>query len=131
MAKQLHPDVLDKGISEIKTSATKIMLINGYSIGDSLAAITANRLAEAAVATGDFTLGNVAGDNGTDRRIVFAAGKTGNATVTVAAGQPLHFAFVDGTRVLWVTKETSEMAVTAGNPIEFPSLTHVQKQPAA
>lgn len=123
--KYAHPDLLDNGLNHLKNNATKILLISSYVAGDSYATVVAAKLAEAALAPGDFTVA----DNGTGRKVTSAA-KAANATATVAAGQDLHFAFTDGAaKVLYVTDETTDMAITAGNPVNFPTLTYNSGQP--
>lgn len=125
MAKYAHPDLLDNGLNHLKNNATKLLLISGYTAGDSYALVVAATLAEATVAPGDFTLA----DNGANRRVTSAA-KTASATATVAAGQNLHFAFTDGVaKVLYVTNETSDMAITSGNPVNFPAIAYTSNQP--
>lgn len=116
--------VLDGSLNAIKDNATKILLCKAYSAGDSLATVTSNAIASADIGAGDFALSSV----GANRRLTFN-GKTGSATATIAAGFDLVFVFVSATAVLWMTDETTNMAVTSGNPVTFPSLQYNAGQP--
>ena len=127
MAKWAHADVLDNGLNYIKTNCNKVAVISAYSAGDSYATVNAAILAEATMASGDFTLGT----SGNDRKLTTAAGKQ-DASAN-AGGAASHIAFVDtvNSKVLWVTEETSGQTVVAGNPVTFPSLVYTAKQPVA
>lgn len=125
MAKFVHADVLDGGLNAIKTAATKMYLISGYTDGDSYATVIAAALnAGVTMASTDFTLGS-SGNN----RTLTSATKTGAATAS-AATPDLHIAFTDGSaKVLWVTDETSDQAITSGNTINFPACVYTSNQP--
>ena len=127
MAKWAHADVLDNGINYIKTNCNKVAVISAYTAGDSYATVNAAILAEATMASGDFTLGT----SGKDRTLTTAAGKQ-DASAN-AGGAASHIAFVDtvNSKVLWVTEETSGQTIVAGNPVTFPSLVYTAKQPVA
>ena len=127
MAKYAHPDVLDNGPAYIKANCTKVALISAYAFGDSYATVNGRILAEATMASGDFTLAS----SGNDRTLTTAAGK--QDTSANAGGTASHIAFLDATnsKVLWVTEETTSQAITAGNPVTFPSLVYTAKQPVA
>lgn len=126
MAKWVHADVLDGGLNAIKNNATKMMLISAYAAGDSYATVTGNKLAEVTMASGDFTLAS----SGSNRTVTSASGKSANATASAAGGSNLHIAFTDGSaKVLWVTDETTDQAITSGNPVDFPALTYTSNQP--
>ena len=126
MAKWVRSGVLDNGLNDIKSNATKMYLLSSYTAGDSYATVIANALnAGVTMASGDFTLSS----SGSDRLCTTASGKTGTATGTVAAGDR-HIAFTDGSaNVIWVTDETSNQAITSGNTINFPSLVYTSQQP--
>lgn len=125
MAKWVHSDVLDGGLNAIKIGATKMLLISAYAAGDSYATVTGNKLAEVTMASGDYTLSS-AGAN----RVVTSAAKTANATAGATAGSDLHIAFTDGSgKVLRVTDETTDQAITIGNPVDFPALAYTSNQP--
>ena len=127
MAKWAHADVLDNGISYIKTNCNKVVVISAYTAGDSYATVTAAILAEAALTSTDFTLAS----SGNDRTLTTATGK--QDTSANATGAASHIAFVDtvASKVLWVTEETSGQTITASNPVTFPSLVYTAKQPVA
>ena len=125
MAKQVHQDVHDNGLNAIKTGAIRLLLISAYAPGDSYATVTGNKVAEVTVANGDFTF------SGTTNRTLTSAAKTGPATANSTGGNDLHFAFTNGVdKVLWVTDETTNQAVTSGNNVNFPALTLTSNQPA-
>ena len=127
MAKWANADVLDNGPNYIKTNCNKLALISSYTAGASYATVNAAILAEVTMATGDFTLGA----SGSDRTLTTAAGKQDASANASGGSASNHLAFVDTTnsKVLWVTEETSGQAVTAGNPVTFPSLVYTSKQP--
>jgi len=127
MAKWAHADVLDQGPNFIKSNCNKIALISAYSAGDSYATVNAAILAEAAMASGDFTLAT----SGSDRTLTTAAGKQDASANASGGGAGMHLAFVDtvASKVLWVTEETSDQTITAGNPVTFPALVYTAKQP--
>ena len=127
MAKYAHPDVLDNGINFIKTSCNKIALISSYAVGDSYATVNGRILADVAMTSTDFTLSS----SGNDRVITSAAGKQDSAANASGGSATNHIAFLDtvNSKVLWVTQETTGQAITAGNPVTFPSLTYTAQQP--
>ena len=129
MAKWANADVLDNGPNYIKTNCNKLALISSYTAGASYATVNAAILAEVTMATGDFTLGA----SGSDRTLTTAAGKQDASANASGGSASNHLAFVDtiNSKVLWVTEETSGQAVTAGNPVTFPSLVYTSKQPLA
>lgn len=125
MAKQVHQDVHDNGLNAIKNGAAKLLLVSAFTLGDSYATVVGNKVAEVAVTPADFTITSSGAE-----RILTSAAKTGTAAASSNAGNDLHFAFTDGvSKVLWVTDETTNQAVTAGNPVNIPALTMTAKQP--
>jgi hypothetical protein len=127
MAKYAHPDVLDNGPAYIKANCDAMVVIDAYTFGDTYATVTGNVLALAAMTSTDFTLATATND----RTLTTATGKSdASANATGAAS---HIAFVDtvNSKVLWVTEETSGQIITAGNPVNFPSLVYAAKQPVA
>lgn len=126
MSKFAHADVLDGGLNAIKLVATKMILVSAYSPGDSYATVQANKLAEVTMASADFVLSA----SGANRLLTTAAGKTAVASAGASGSPNLHIAFTDGSaKVLWVTDETSDQAITSGNTINFPQLTYTSNQP--
>lgn len=126
MAKWVRSGVLDNGLNDIKTNATKMLLISAYSAGDSYATVTANKLAEVTMASTDYTLAS----SGSNRTLTVGAGKTATATASASGSPDLHIAFTDGAaNVIWVTDETSNQAITSGNTINFPAPVYTSNQP--
>ena len=125
MSKWAHSDVLDQGPNFIKTNCNKVVVISAYTVGDSYATVIAALLAEVTMASTDFTLAT----SGSNRTLTTAAGKSD--TAANATGVASHIAFVDtvASKVLWVTPETSGQTLTAGNPVNFPSLVYTAPQP--
>lgn len=128
MAKFAHAQVLDNGLNYIKNNCNKIALISSYSVGESYATVNAKILAEATMTTGDFTLAA----SGNNRTLTSAAGKSDTAANATGGSATNHIAFLNttGSEVLWVTEETSGQVVTAGNPVNFPSLVYTSNQPS-
>lgn len=117
---------LDAELNHIKTNAAKIFVLKAYAAGDSVATIGTNKLAEVAVTSADYTLSN----SGNNRVLTVAAKSTGNANATLAAGSDLHVAHVDASgAALWVTQESTDQAVTTGNPFDIPSHAITANQP--
>ena len=128
MAAWFDTTLLDALLNEITSNVGtgKILLINGYTPGDSYGAVTGAAIGDADITGSDFTGPASAG---LDRVLTFS-GKTGTATATVGAGQPLHIAITDGSGiVLVVTDETSDQAISSGNSINFPQFTMTARQP--
>lgn len=129
MPKWVNSDVLDLGINRIRTNANAMWLIRAYAAGDSYATVSGNMVAEVAMAPADYTLGNGAGSA---RTLTTASGKSdSSANANSGASPDLHIAFVDtaASAVLWVTDETSNQVITAGNQVNFPSLVYTSNQP--
>lgn len=129
MARYAHPDVLFNGPAYIKANSNKMALISAYTFGDSYATVNAAILAEVAITTTDFTQG-ASGNNVT---LTTASGKSDSAANASGGGATMHIAFLDTatSKVLWVTEETSDQTITAGNPVNFPSLVYTSNQPTA
>jgi len=126
MAKWVRSGVLDNGLNDIKTNATKMLLIKAYTLADSYATVVSNIVAEATMINGDFVLYS----SGSNRVLTTAAGKSATASAGSGATPDLHFAFTDGSaNVIWVTDETSDQVVTAGNTVNFPQLVYTSNQP--
>jgi len=129
MAKFANSLVLDQGPNYIKTNCTKMAVVAAYTFGDSYATVTggSNILAEATMASGDFTLATATND----RTLTTAAGKSDSSANNTGTASHLVFLDVTGTAVLWVTEETSGQTITSGNVVNFPSLVYTAKQPTA
>ena len=129
MAKYAHPDVLDQGPNFIKLNCNKMALISAYTFGAAYATVDAAILADAAMISTDFTLATSVND----RTLTTASGKSDPSANATGGSVTNHIAFLDtvNSKVLWVTEETSGQAVTAGNPVNFPSLVYKAVQPVA
>lgn len=126
MAKWVHSDVLDNGLNGIKNAATHMLLIKAYTAGDSYATVIGNSIADATMIPSDYTLSS----SGNNRLITTPAGKSATASAGSGVAPNLHIAFTDGSaKVLWVTDETSDQVITAGNTVNFPQLTYTSNQP--
>jgi hypothetical protein len=77
--KFVHSDVLDGGLNALKSGAIRVALIKAYTLGDSLSTINSNKLAEATMASADFTLAS----SGNNRTLTTTA-KSATATATQA-----------------------------------------------
>lgn len=128
MAKFAHPDVLDGGLNVIKNSANSMRLITAYTAGDSYSTVNAASIAAVAMTSTDYALGNGASSA---RTLTVASGKSATASAGSGATPNLHIAFVDtaGSRVLWVTDETTDQVVTSGNTVNFPAPVYTSSQP--
>lgn len=130
MAKWVNTAVLDNGLLHIQGNATKMLLLNNYTAGDSYATVVAgaNVIAEANMTASAVDYPITGAANG-PRTLTTAAGKSataGNNTST----PDLHIAFTNGTdTVYWVTDETTNQQVLSGNTVNFPQLTYVSAQP--
>lgn len=132
MSRFAHADVLDNGPAYIKANCNKVVLISQYD--NTYAGCSATyKVAEAALVTGDFALSGAAGSARTLTATL--TGKSGgNALMAVSNGTNMHVAFLDtvNSKVLYVTEESSDQAITSGNPVQFNSNpTYVANQPTA
>lgn len=126
MARYTHPDALDGGLSFIRSNVNAVWLVPGYTTAMTRAAADAAKLAAVAMTSGDMTLGS----SGLDRTLTFAS-KSGTASATAAGPHDLHIVYVDGTRILHATDETTDQGITSGNPVTFPAIVLTAKQPVA
>lgn len=126
MAKFASPNFLDGGLSYLKTTGTKMVLIKAYTAGDSYATVVSNAVGEVTMASGDYTLSGASGA----ARVLTTATKTSTATAGSGATPNLHIAVTNGTsEVIYVTDETTDTVVSAGNTINWPALTYTSGQP--
>ena len=132
MPRYAHTDVLQNGPAYLKANCNKVILTDVYSA--TYATVNGSaKVAEAALVTGDFSF---SGSDGAAQVLTAAiAGKAGgNALKAVADGTNMHIAFVDTvtSKVLWITEESSNQAITSGNPVAFASSpTYTAGQPTA
>lgn len=132
MPRYAHTDLLDNGLAYLKANCNKVVLTSQYD-STYTGCNTTYKVAEATLVTGDFA---IAGADGAARTLTATlTGKSGgNALVAVANGANMHIAFLDTTtsKVLYVTEESSDQAITSGNPVQFNSNpTYVSNQPTA
>ena len=128
MAKWVASSVLDNGLNQIKNNATRMLLLNTYSAGQSYATITggSNVLASVVMKGTDFTLTDGAASS---RALITTAKST---TAVAASSTPdLHIAFTNGSNtVYWVTDESTNQAIGVGNTVNFPAITYTSSQPS-
>ena len=127
-----HTDLLDNGPAYIKAHCNKVVLTSQYD-STYTGCNTTYKVAEATLVTGDFA---IAGADGAARTLTATlTGKSGgNALMAVANGANMHIAFLDtvNSKVLYVTEESSDQAITSGNPVQFnTNPTYVSNQPTA
>lgn len=54
--KYAHSDILDVGLTALKTAATRMLLVKTYASGDSYATVTGNQLGSVTMASADYTI---------------------------------------------------------------------------
>ena len=112
MGKAVHGDVLDGALNVVKATATRMVALAAQPAD--FAAATAGKLAEAVMASGDYTLapGDVSG-----RKAIVAA-KSGLSVI--AAGTANHVALLDpvASRLIYVTTCPAQ-AVVSGGTVDF------------
>jgi hypothetical protein len=121
-------DVIRDGVN----TNGKVVLIHGYTQGDTYASVmdVASVVAEATINGGVtyFT----AGFSGTTHRVLNFLGVDGVATVNGGGeytGGDLSIALVDDAIVYAVTNETSNQTITDGNSVTFPAFYMQASQP--
>jgi hypothetical protein len=125
MPKFASSALLDGGLLYLKNNAVKVVLLGNYAAGDSAVTIAANKLAEATTTSADYTIGS----SGQARVVTVPSKTTAPATAGITGGN-LHVAHLDSSGVaIYVTDETSDQAITAGNPVEIPSHSYTSGQP--
>lgn len=113
MGKSVDNDVLDGALNIIKNNCN-LMTVCSAQPTTRAEAVSTYALADVAMASGDFTIGD--GDS-SGRKVTVAAQAGVPVDVT---GTATHVALVDGTRLLYVTTCTSQ-ALTSGNTVDFPA----------
>lgn len=132
MPRYAHTDLLDNGLAYLKANCNKVVLTSQYD-STYTGCNTTYKVAEATLVTGDFA---IAGADGAARTLTATlTGKSGgNALMAVSNGANMHIAFLDTTtsKVLYVIEESSDQAITSGNPVQFNSNpTYTSNQPTA
>lgn len=132
MAKWAASIVLDGGSDLIRTRAgtvarVKMHVIKAYAAGDSYATVTGNSCAVVDMVAGDY----VQSSSGLNRRTTIGAKNGVSVTANSGAAPNLHIAHVDSvsSEVLYVTDETSDQVLTAGNQVNVPAHTYDVNQP--
>jgi hypothetical protein len=105
MASNVHDDVLDAALNEIKDNATVLHICSSLpaNYGDVAGVTLGNKTPPAFTGPADHTSG---------RKITVTAITDGSVTAT---GTASHYAIVDGTRLLCAQALGSTQAVTSGN----------------
>ena len=116
MANLLNTIVYDKGLEHFKNNCDKIMLLNGAGDINNYATTVALGCADVTVTASHFTLAA----NGTARKLTRPLIE-GTATATVDASADKKVAYLDTANsvVLSIADETTDQAITSGNPIDF------------
>ena len=119
MGKWIATAVQDAPASVI-SQADQWHLIKTYTAGDSLSTILGNSIGYASMAPSDYVISGLASS---PRVLTFASGKSFIATAGSGPSPNLHFAFVDAenSRVLYVTDETTDVLISAGDTVQMPS----------
>lgn len=117
----------DAGTATVTGSSTT-------ALGDTSKTWTTNQHANRAVTitagTGSGQTGRIVSNTATVLTIATAWASAPDATSVYKISDDLHFAFSDGSaNVYWVTDESSNQAILAGNTINFPALTYTANQP--
>lgn len=131
MAKWANSATLDGGLNYIRDNASRMILINNYTAGDSYATVTAAALATVVMTTGTASTDySISTPTATSNRQIATISKS--ATATANSSTPdLHIAFTNGSNtVIWVTDETTNQQIVNGNTINFPPITYVSQQPS-
>lgn len=113
--------VLDAQLIHIRDNAERLVLVNNYTLGDSYATVVAgnNIIASVAINNTDF---DAIADSGNNRRLTVQA-QTATASNNSSAPD-LHVLILKDSAtsdVLAATDETSDQAITSGNPVNFPA----------
>ena len=120
MAKSVHNSVLDAALNYIKNNCNLMTVCNAEPT--TLAqATTTYKLADVAMASGDFT---VADD--TSGRKITAAAK--NAIPVDITGDGTHVAWCSASELLLVTTCTTQ-TLTSGNTVDFPAWKYNAQDP--
>jgi hypothetical protein len=131
MAKFYHSDIQDFGISRpgIKAATNTIILavLKNYATTHSFATATANIIGSTSLAPGDLVISNGANAS----RSCAVSAKTITLTGSSTVSDDLHVAILDNTesKILVVTDETSNQALTSGNSFLLPSWAFTSGQP--
>ena len=120
MAKFASPNFLDGGLSYLKTTGTKMVLIKAYTAGDSYATVVGNSVMSVAIADADMTWG---AGTPSGRALTIAAKSAVSITAGSGASPDLHLVIVNTTdsEVHVVTDETTNQVLTSGGSKDLPA----------
>lgn len=132
MAKFASASILDGGPDLFRTRAATVsrvrqQIIKAYTAGDSYATVQSNLCATVDLVSADFTTA----PSGLNRVTTVAAKSGVSITAGSGASPNLHIAIVDSvsSEVLYVTDETTDQVLTAGNQANIPAWTITISQP--
>jgi len=124
----VNDNVLDSGLTYIKTNCDRMILVKAYTSADTFATLISNGVASTAMTSADFA---IAANSPTGRKItstaktaVTAYGNSG-ATPDLVVG----FANSSGSAILWVSDETTNQQIYAANTVNFPAFVLAMPQP--
>lgn len=125
MPRYTHPDALDNGPVYIKNNVTAVWLVPGYTTATSYATANQNKVASATMTSTDVVISA----SGSNRVVTFASKSTTASASSAAADHSVLY--VSGTQILTAFEESSDQAITSGNPVTFPSATLTLTAPTA
>lgn len=123
MPAYLHPDIHDRGLTELRDTADRVVAVTGAPVD--YAAIAGATLAEAAVAPADFTIG--AGDV-SGRKITCAS----KSAFAIAGGTVASVCLVDddqGGRLLLRVDDTATGTLAVGAPVAMGEISYESRDP--
>jgi hypothetical protein len=115
MAKKCDSAYLDGAHNVLKNNVIRMAVCSSEPAN--YAAIAAARLAEATMASGDFTV--AAGDGGGSSRKVTMAAKSG-ISIT-ASGSATHVVLHDNSAIMYYVTTCTSQALTSGNTVNTPA----------
>ncbi|MGB4498541.1 MAG: hypothetical protein WBI40_07570 [Methylococcaceae bacterium] len=128
MATYINPAALELSLNHLKTNCNKIVVVASYTAGDSRTTVLAgsNVLASLDITT-DFVVGDFTITNSGNARVLNSPPSESD-TVADNTGTATHIVFLSASDVLYATTLTSQ-AITAGNQVNFPTITYTANQP--
>jgi len=124
----VNDNVLDSGLSYIKTNCDRMVLVKAYTSADTFAVLVGNGVASTAMTSADFA---IAAHSPTGRKITSTAKTAVTAYTNSGATPDLVVGFVNssGSAVLWVSDETSDQQIYTANTVNFPAFVLAMPQP--
>ncbi len=132
--KSYHNDVFDLGLNTVKTNANKMVLCKqpplSFTDANNLGTATpaGYKVAEIAMVAGDYTVQDKTGGG----RECAVAAKAGVSSLDSSlATDDLHIALLDtvNSKLLVLTDETTNQAITSPNPVDFPTFAFGMSDP--